>query len=145
MLTRKQIALVHVACKELGITEDDRHLIQEEFTGFRSLTKMKYQDWCKLVHHLEERGFKSRTQYPLTTDNGQRITDPKLKLVTKIYALWYTLAGTYYEPGKEKPALRGFLKKRFRVDHENFLSTDQAIKVIEAIKAISARRTAHGA
>jgi len=160
MLTRKQIALIHVACKELGINEDDRHLIQEEFTGFRSLTKMNYQAWSRLVRYLEARGFtRLRQGYggparqnfsdggPARQNfsDGGRTTDPKLNLVTKIYALWYTLAGTYYEPGNEKKTLRGFLKKRFRVDHENFLTTEQAIKVIEAIKAISARRKEHGA
>ena len=142
-LTKKQIALIHVACKELGINEDDRHLIQEEFTGFRSLTKMTYQAWSRLVQHLEACGFKNPLR--LQADSSQLTADNKSRLVTKIYALWYTLAGTYYEPGKERAALRGFLKKRFRVDHENFLSTEEAIKVIEALKAISARRKEHGA
>jgi len=75
VLSRKQIALIHVACKELGISEDDRHLIQEEFTGFRSLTKMNYQAWCRLVHHLQERGFKSFTVHGSPFSDGQRTTD----------------------------------------------------------------------
>jgi len=138
MLTRKQIALIHVACKELGISEDDRHNIQEEFTGFRSLTKMNYQAWCRLVRHLEERGFKTAIRFEENAEPGT--PNSKRNLITKIYALWYTLAGTYYNPGAEKKALRGFLRKRFRVEHENFLTPEQAIKVIEAIKAISKRK-----
>lgn len=59
--------------------------------------------------------------------------------IRKIKALWLTLAGTYYTQGQEWRALRGFLKKRFRVDHENFLDGRKAWEVIEAIKEISRR------
>lgn len=73
------------------------------------------------------------------------IADSKRKLIRKIYAEWHDLGPSgYYEPGKERAALRGFLKKRFGVDHENFLTPEQAIKVIEAVKAIKKRRTAQG-
>ena len=135
MLTNKQIALVHVACKELGISEDDRHLIQEEIGGARSLKKMTEAGWRALVRHFEERGFKS----PLR-DGPEPAGDGKTRLLRKLYAEWHDLAGVYYEPGKERAALRGFLRKRFGVDHERFLAAERCIKAIEAVKAIRKRR-----
>ena len=143
-----------MAFRQLGIGEEDRHRIQKDVGGHQSLTKMSYNGWLELVRHLEAKGFTSRS--PLTvhrspTDNGpacrtagrQRTTDNpgRSGLIRKIYVLWFQLAGTYYTPGKEKAALRGFLRKRFRVDHENFLDTPTAIKVIEAIKAIGKRKS----
>ena len=147
-LSNKQIALVHVACKELQISEEDRHRIQQDIGGHRSLTRMSYKGWRDLIRHLELCGFKGSgfrvqgSKLKPGTVNGERETDnSKIRLIGKLYALWYQLAGTYYIPGKEKAALRGFLRKRFRVDHENFLTTKKAIAVIEAIKAIIDRKT----
>jgi len=143
MLTNKQIALVHVACKELGISEDDRHLIQEEIGGARSLKKMSEAGWRALVRHFEERGFRA---YPPVSvagplrDSPESAGDSKSRLMRKLYAEWRDLAGVYYEPGKERAALRGFLRKRLGVDHERFLTAEQAIKAIEAVKAIKARK-----
>jgi hypothetical protein len=158
MLSNKQKTLTIVAFRQLGISEKDRHRIQAEFGGSESLRTMRYPGWRNLLKHLEARGFKSRSPLTanrspqLTKDNGlrpggayapegQRTTDNpgRSGLIRKIYVLWYQLAGTYYTPGKEKAALRGFLRKRFRVDHENFLTTKKAIQVIEAVKSICAR------
>jgi len=136
MLSNKQIALVHVACKQLGISEDDRHGIQEAVGGARSLTRMSEQGWRNLVRHFEARGFKS----PLALEHPEfEIRNSKSKLLRKLYMEWRDLRG-YYEPGKERAALRGFLRKRFGTDHERFLSPEQAIKAIEAVKAIKKRR-----
>jgi len=145
-LSNKQKTLAIVAFRQLGIGEEDRHRIQAEFGGHRSLTKMSYQGWLELVRHLEECGFKGSgfrvqgSKLKPRTVNGERGTCSRAPLISKIYVLWYQLAGTYYIPGKEKAALRGFLRKRFRVDHENFLDVPTAIKVIEAIKAIIQRK-----
>ena len=57
-LSNKQKTLAIVAFRQLGIGEEDRHRIQAEFGGHRSLTKMSYQGWLELVRHLEECGFK---------------------------------------------------------------------------------------
>ena len=168
-LSNKQKTLAIVAFRQLGISEEDRHRIQAEFGGSPSLRTMRYPGWKNVLKHLEERGFKNRSPFTVhrssqrTIDNlsrasrsndgqptrlpdGGQATDNSPEqgrgaLIGKIYVLWYQLAGTYYTPGKEKAALRGFLRKRFRVDHENFLDTPTAIKVIEAIKAINARNT----
>ena len=136
-LTKKQIALVHVACKELGILEDDRHRIQEVFGGSRSLKTMSQYGWEELVRHLEACGFRSS----LHLDPPPPRAEGKGKLTRKIYALWDELEGSYYEPKNKRRALRGFLKKRFHVDHERFLDVETAIKVVEAIKAIRQRRS----
>jgi len=137
MLSNKQIALVHVACKKLGISDDDRHAIQETVGGARSLTRMSEQGWRNLVRHLEQRGF----QAALGLENSEfGIRNSKLNLLRKLIMEWHDLSGTYYEPGKERAALRGFLRKRFGTDHERFLTPELAIKAIEAVKAIKKRR-----
>jgi len=147
MLSNRQKTLAIVAFRQLGISEEDRHRIQAEFGGSPSLRTMRYPGWRNVMRHLEARGFKSRvrvtgSELRVNSQLATRNSHPdKSGLIGKIYVLWYQLAGTYYMPGKEKAALRGFLRRRFRVDHENFLDVATAIKVIEAIKAINVRNS----
>jgi len=93
-------------------------------------------DFQKLVRHLRERG--ARIDIDLPSHPGQ--DDSKIRLITKLYAVWGTLAGSYYRPGKERAALRGFLRKRVGPSHENFCSVKQLIGAIEAVKAICRRK-----
>ena len=131
--------LIFLGYRQIALEECDRHLLQREITGKASLKKMGNIDFEKLVRHLRERGARIDINLP-PQSNREPGTVNREPLLSKIYVLWYQLAGTYYIPGKEKAALRGFLRKRFRVDHENFLDTPTAIKVIEAIKAIGKRK-----
>ena len=138
-LSNKQRRLIFSGYRKIGLEEADRHLLQREITGKESLKAMNGIDFRKLVRHLEKCGFQVQ-------DSWQPATNPaggdgaKIRLITKLYAVWGTLAGTYYIPGKEKAALRGFLRKRIGPSHENFCTVEQLIAAGEAIKSI-ARRT----
>jgi hypothetical protein len=135
MLSNKQIALVHVACKQLGISEDDRHAMQKEITGTASLTRMDNADFEALARHLHDRGARIRINLP---PHAGREQDPQLRL---IFALWSDLEPTgYYEPRHKWRALRRFISKRFGIEHWRFLDNETKPKVIEAIKAIKKRR-----
>ena len=135
-LSNKQRRLIFSGYRQIGLEEADRHLLQREITGKESLKTMDGVDFRKLVRHLEKCGF--QVQDSGFSDSGQDTS--KIRLITKLYAVWGTLAGTYYIPGKEKAALRGFLRKRIGPSHENFCTVEQLIAAVEAIKSI-ARRT----
>jgi len=94
------------------------------------------------MKHFEKCGFKRRGQR--ADDRGRRAVErPGMASegqIRKIKAMWYALGGSYYKKGAEWRALRGFLKKRYRVDHEIFLTAGMAQGVIEAIKKIQARQ-----
>ena len=140
MLTKKQIAVLHVAQNQLGLDDESYRDALEAHGGVRSAKGLGYKGFKAVMGHFEKSGFvpKSEIRNPKSAikDRPGMATTGQIK---KIYALWWTLSGTWYQPGKEWKALRGFLRARFRVDHENFLKFKQAHKVIEALKGIGKR------
>lgn len=136
-LTKKQKTILHVAKSKLGLDEETYRDALQAYGGVRSSIDLDYEGFLQVMGHFERSGFKDRRQ---TTDDGRRTrpgmaTDAQIR---KIKAMWLAL-DNYYEKGVEWKALRGFLKKRFRVEHENFLTFRKAASVIEALKAIAGR------
>jgi len=136
-LSKKQKAILHVAKGKLGLDDATYRDVLEAYGGARSSTGLDYEGFLAVMGHFEKCGFESKHRHPSpVTRHSSMASDGQIR---KIKAMWMTLAGTYYEQGKEWKALRGFLKKRFRVDHENFLTPGKAGQVIEAIKSIGRR------
>ncbi len=135
----KKIALIHVAKAQLALDEDSYRDVLVAHGGVSSSTKLDHQGFKKVMKHFEACGFKSKGARHTAQGKGRpgMATDRQIK---KIYAMWWALGGSYYIKGQERKSLRAFLKKRFRVDHENFMGFDTAGKVIEALKAITDRQ-----
>lgn len=153
-LTRSQITILHVAKSQLALDDETYRDALEAHGNARSARDLTYDGFRAVMTHFERCGFKrlggrkagrlgsqearkpeASGQQPATRRPGMA-TERQIK---KIYALWWSLSPAYYVEGYEYKALRGFLKKRFRVGHENWLDFDTAHNVIEAIKAIGAR------
>ena len=136
-LTNSQKAVLHVAKAKLCLEDDEYRDALQAHGGVSSSKDLDYRGFLDVMKHFEACGFASppsKRKPPSERDRGPgRATDGQLR---KIFAMWWSLGSSYYKPGLEKKALRGFLKKRFRVDHENFLTFGQAHGVIEAIKRI---------
>jgi len=145
-LSNRQKAVLHVAKTQLALDEETYRDILEAHAGVRSSVSLTYGGFLRVMRHFEACGFERRQipPGPPLQKGGGRAGMASDAELGKIRAMWAGLAGTYYRPGAEWKALRGFLKKRFRVDHENFLTAAQARKVIEAIKAISSREQGAG-
>lgn len=149
-LTRQQKAVLHVAKSKLGLDEESYRGALRAYGGVESSRDLDYQGFLAVMGHFERAGFqkqrrvtsdKGRDKGPVTRLSSLPFDRPGMATagqVRKIKASWLAL-DHYYEPGAEWKALRGFLKKRFRVEHENFLTFSKAHQVIEAIKKISSR------
>jgi hypothetical protein len=138
-LTNQQKAILHIAKKEMGLDDETYRDILYRFTGKRSSTHIGYHGFAAVMKHFEACGFRGagpkrgsiRPNRPGMATEGQ---------IKKIYKLWWMLAGDYYEAGENRKTLRGFLKARFAVDHEMFLTFRRAGETIEAVKQILERR-----
>ncbi|MEW6263360.1 MAG: regulatory protein GemA [Thermodesulfobacteriota bacterium] len=137
-LSKGQIALVHVARRRLGLTEDEYRAALEAHGGAASAKDLSQAGFKAVMEHFEHCGFRPALSLPEKNRPGMA-TYAQLR---KIKALWCNLEG-WYEKDQVWRALRGFLKSRFGVDHEKFLDFEAAHKVIEALKAINIRRTGH--
>jgi len=145
MLDRKKLAVIHIAKKELGLDEDNYREALMTWGGSVTARDLSTVGFQRVMTHFEDCGFKSgpgfarkglrRAGRPEDSRPG-RATDAQIR---KVYKLWWLLSGVWYARGQERKALREFLKKRFRVDHENFLSFKKAHAVIEAVKKIGRR------
>ena len=135
-LNRKEIALVHVAAKQIGLDDDTYRDVLHAQAGVRSSKDLDRRGFKRVMLHFQKCGFV--TKDPESKPNRPGFaTQHELNLI-KI--LWHKLEGTYYKQGAETRALRGFLKKRYHIDHENFITSAQAYNVIEAIKSIVIRK-----
>jgi len=132
MLNKGQLAILHIAAKELGLDEETYRDALQANAGVRSGKELDYRGFKAVMAHFERAGFKRH-------EPANRSGMATAAQIRKIYVLWWSLGGSYYRVGSEWKALRGFLKKRFRVDHENFLSFEKARQVIEAMKKIGDR------
>ena len=138
MLNHKQKAVLHVAKNQLALDDDTYRDALSAHAGVKSSKDMDYQGFKAVMAHFEKSGFKSKFTHARrgATRPHNMATEPQIR---KIYASWWALGSSYYRPGQERAALRGFLRKRFRVEHENFLTFQKAHSVIEAIKQIGER------
>lgn len=145
-LTNKQKAVLHVAKTRLGLDDGTYRDMLEAQAGVRSSTALDYAGFLAVMKHLEAAGFQARGQRSEVRGRKERPGMATEGQIRKIKAVWLSLAGSYYARGQEWRALRGFLKKRFRVEHENFLTFGAAHSVIEAVKSIAqgGERTAKG-
>ena len=110
-----------------------------EACGFKSNGKGKGTEAKGIRHKGRAAGLPASHEQRSSRSRAGMATEKQVK---KIYAMWWAMPAGYYEKGKQLSSLRGFLKKRFRVDHENFLTFRKAGQVIEAIKAIGLRSLA---
>lgn len=106
MTTKTLKAKIHIACKELGIDNDARQIMQETVTGKASMTDMTGADLQLVVDHLKERGWtpkRGKKKHGLAPRADLRL----------VHVLWRELgnAGKLEKPGRD--GLNAFIRTRF--------------------------------
>ena len=134
------IAMVHVACRDLGISAEDRQDIQRRLTGKASLKDMTQAELTLVVDHMKDRGFK-----PTTNGGGRRKAAPR-KDLRYVHVLWRLLgeAGALTKPGRD--GLNAFVRSRFEgkwksvpIDIDSLRDPGQINDVIRALRDMCAR------
>lgn len=152
-LSSGQKAVIHIAKQQLGLSDEDYRAALAGHGGVSSSRDLNRAGFLRVMKHFEACGFASRKgkggsrrtaiRGQKTEDRGQnRPGMATVRQIKKIYALWWTLEGIWYKEGMNHKALREFIKKQYRVAHENFLTFEMAHNCIEAIKQIGIRNGA---
>lgn len=104
-MTRKLQQLIHVGARELGLDAEARRELQERATGKRSLKAMSRGELERVLHALENAGFKKRPK-------GRHPAAPRADL-RLVHVLWGKLgrAGKLDKPGRD--GLNAFIRARF--------------------------------
>ncbi len=138
-LSRKQLALIHIAKKELNLTDDYYRMMLQRVGGVDSSKDLNYPGFRKLMRLFRDLGWKGtgqRDEY--RSVKGERMVSPGQ--IKKIWKLWFLWVGDGNPTAKQQ--LRKFLFARFKVSDVRWLTYKKAYQVIEAIKAMLARRDA---
>jgi phage gp16-like protein len=138
--SRTDLAKIHIAKKELGLTEEVyRDILRVQFRKDSAAKLTPGQAWA-LIKHFQRLGWMQQSQGRLP---GMEI--PPDGQSKKIQALWITLhqAGVIRD-GSDK-ALMSFCKRVTRTkdspgkDHLRFCDSHDKFKIIEALKSMAAR------
>jgi hypothetical protein len=117
------------ACREAGLDEAARRAVQVRVCGHDSAAGMGTRDFNRCLDDLKAR----------------KLWKPKKRAVSDkadirlVFALWGELGrmGALRDPSPA--ALRAFCRRMARVDDPEWLTGEQAQKIIEALKAWKAR------
>ena len=135
---KAQLAAIHVAKKTLGIDDEDYRDILETLTGRRSCKHMSELERARVLDHFRKLGFKPRKGFkrigPATARVVERIeagARPQEALILELWEALLRVGGR----GHDARILSFMSRMGIRVDHPRFLTTKQANKVTEGLKA----------
>jgi phage gp16-like protein len=121
------IAKVHIAKKQLNMTDEDYRVMLQSLTGQDSTKYMTMWELEKVVEHMISLGFKPKK----TIGDRPQAHDRQSK---KIRALWMDLGKAGLVRDLSETALSAFVKRQTGVEALQWLSSEQACNVIEALK-----------
>lgn len=131
------IAKIHIAKKELKLSDDDYRLILFSATQKESCKDMTSAELSEVLKEMESRGFKPiKTSKPNKTrfnDLANRADMASPAQLRKIEATWMSHPRVRH---KTEYALRQFINHKFRIAHLRFVTSAQVGKILTAIEAI---------
>ena len=132
-ISKRQIALLHVARGKLGIADADWRSILAQIAGVTSSTELDAAGFNLVMGFLEYAGFR-----PLTAQGpnfGARPGMASFAQIELIRVLW----SEYTHGASDEDGLNKWLERCFKVSNLRFLRADAAAKVITALKAMKTR------
>lgn len=144
MPTRAQLALIHIAKKDLRLDDDTYRDILFVRFGKESARDLEPEEIAALLEHFRSLGWKPRTRW-IHTDRrgeGQKTSgqgNPRPGMATpaqirKIVAMWMTGKEVHQ---KTLEALRHFLGNRFHINDLRFIKARQVTGILAAIRRMS--------
>lgn len=131
---RRMIAMVHIAKKDLALSDDDYRAILLDVAGFRSSADCTEGDLIKLIERFKARGWK-----PAQPSGRAKPKPADHKPAGKARALWLSLhaLGAIDDPSER--ALEAFARRQLGCDRLQWANQALAYRLIEALKAMAER------
>lgn len=138
-MTRAAIAKIHVARKQLALSEENYRSILIRITGQDTSSVLNDRQVDDVLAEFRRLGWRPKKAFK-----------PSDKpFVRMIYALWKEAARVGAVSTSSKPALRAFVERQTRrggkrgIDDPEFLRAEDARRVTEALKAMIKRAEEH--
>lgn len=133
-ITKKQIALLHVAKRDLGFDDETYRAILARYGNVESAADLDLTGFNRLMKYLTACGFRSTWT---TRTFGYRPTMATPAQVDLIRSLWGKWRG---EPDPDDIELNKWLGRFHKVGALRFVDNKKAAKVISSLRAMLARR-----
>lgn len=135
MPSRADLAKIHIAKKELGLSDDAYRDIL--YSRFRKTTAAKLTPGqsFQLINHFKSLGWKPRYQLKLPGVYSR----PNDTQEGKIIALWIELHKAGVIRDRSDKALQGFVRRMTKKDNLRWCTTFEKKTIIEALKDWAAR------
>jgi hypothetical protein len=128
----REIKLIHVGRRELGMDEDTYRAMLELVAGVRSAAALDGAGRKKVIDHLKSKGFKVKSK---ATGKPAAASEPGADAqYRKIQALWGDLARLGAVRVNTEAAIRVYIKRITGCDAYSFCSSAQVAVIIETLK-----------
>lgn len=132
-LSSKQIGLVHLAKKRVGMTDDDYRSMLRRVAGVETSADLDAIDLDLVMAEFRRLGFES-TGYKATFGYRRGMVTPaKVALIRRLWS------ETPYADGSER-SLNQWLERYFKASSLRFLDAEHGQKAIGALKAMVAKK-----
>ena len=134
MASKKNLAKIHIAKKELGLTDEIYRDILRNLTGQDSAARINDNQADKVLRLFISKGWKPKYQQELPG-----ITIPKDPQSKKIQAMWITLHKAGVVKNGSDLALLSFVKRVAQCDRLEWCRDIDKSNIIETLKAWAKR------
>jgi hypothetical protein len=133
---KSRMALIHVAKKSAGITDEDYRSLLSGAAGIESAADLEYEhQFNAVMKAFENLGFKSAGKLKRTDTKSKRSRE------------WISARQEYYIRGlwalasrkKDEKSIRALIKRIVKVDDIRFMKKEDAAKVILALRDIAGK------
>lgn len=136
---RAMLAKLHLARKQLALTEDSYRDVLRRVTGLDSAAAMSEAQLDRALAEFKRLGFKPKS----TSVAPRRSQHAQIRM---IHGVWNDICALGIDAEDHPAALRAFVQRQTRgplhpdgVSAPEFLNADQATRVLEGLKAWRAR------
>lgn len=134
-LTPKQLGLLAVARKRLGLEEEDYRAILRANAGVESARDLDYVGFATVMARFTQLGFKSDWRERTFGSRPGMATPAQ---IDTIRAMWKSFSGS-----EDEGPLNTWLNRTCKVSALRFLDADGAHKAINGLRAMNARKRSH--
>jgi len=120
------LAKIHIAKKDLGLSEDDYRAILLRVAGADSAARLDARGHAAVLREFQRLGWSPERKLRKSAKPGVRL----------IFGLWAELGRMGALVNATRPALLAFVKRQTGVDSPDWLTPSEVNKVVEGLKAM---------
>jgi phage gp16-like protein len=141
---RRELAMIHIAKKDLGIDDDTYRLMLRTIARVESAGDLNAEGRHQVLAHLKARGFKPKHLGKKNPDLGRSNPDwdwvnnaaPDRRPTLRKIAMMLQSAA------RQKPYADGVAKKMYGIERVEFCAPDQLVRIVAALEYDRRRREA---